>query len=66
MTLQRSSVDSRAEESTGVTTYRGMGMMKWCAMCGCHRVTGDGRVAFVLGGRHWVCGRHPKATNAKS
>lgn len=44
----------------GNQQYMGIGIVKWCALCGVHRAQDGGHIRFVLGGRHWVCMRHPK------
>lgn len=48
------------EEYVGNQQYKGSGIQKYCALCGCHRNQLGGSIRFVMGGRHWVCQRHPK------
>ena len=47
--------------TTGNTQYAGAGIVKWCAICGAHKPQAGGFIRLVLGGRHWVCNKHPKA-----
>jgi len=44
----------------GITTYHGLGSMRWCALCGTHKVPGGGHIKQVFGGKHWVCQLHKK------
>lgn len=46
--------------STGNQQFKGLGIVKWCAICGAHRSQLGGTIQAVLGGRHWVCAKHPK------
>jgi hypothetical protein len=48
-------------EYTGIQQFAGSGIVKWCAICGTHRTQLGGTIRHVLGGRHWVCSKHPKA-----
>lgn len=48
----------------GNQQFRGNGIVKWCAICGTHRPQLAGTIQYVLGGRNWVCNRHPKAKHA--
>lgn len=48
-------------EYVGNQQFVGNGIQKWCAQCGTHRPQGGGFTKAILGGRHWVCSRHPKA-----
>ena len=47
----------------GNSQFKGSGIMKWCALCGEHRIQGGGFIRLVMGSRQWVCSRHPKAGN---
>lgn len=47
--------------AVGNTQFVGGGIVKWCAICGNHKPQLGGTTRFVLGGRHWVCSKHPKA-----
>jgi len=48
----------RSAEYEGNQMYLGMGIMRWCALCGTHRAVSGGTLRHVLGARHWVCHRH--------
>lgn len=58
---ERKSMLTNGEEYVGNQEFAGLGKMRWCALCGCHRHHSGGHIKFVLGGRNWVCARHPKA-----
>jgi hypothetical protein len=45
----------------GLSPFAGMGIVKWCAICGTHKPQGGGFLKHVFGSRHWVCQQHPKA-----
>lgn len=47
-------------EYEGNQMYRGMGIMRWCALCGTHRTVAGGTLRHFLGARHWVCRRHTR------
>ncbi len=51
-------------EYEGHTQYKGMGVVKYCLICGCHRSQLGGFMKAIAGGRHWVCIAHKKAANA--
>lgn len=36
-------------------------LARWCAICGVPRPQLGGSLRAILGGRHWVCSKHPKA-----
>ena len=57
-----SAVLTTGETYTGNQQFKGMGLARWCAICGDHRSQLGGTIRFVLGGRHWVCVKHKKAT----
>ena len=42
--------------------FKGVGIVRWCALCGTHKPQLGGTLRQVLGGRHWVCSKHPKVT----
>lgn len=48
------------EMYTGNQSFQGLGVVKWCAICGTHKEQGGGHIKHVMGGRHWVCKKHPK------
>lgn len=52
-------------EYTGNQQYKGMGQVRWCALCGEHRTMGDGSMRLVFGLKQWCCRTHKKvAPNA--
>ena len=56
--------------STGVMTdgtpylgnqqFKGIGTVRWCAICGTHKSQLGGTLQHVMGGRNWVCVKHKK------
>lgn len=48
------------EEYTGIQQYAGIGIVRWCAMCGVHKPQLGGTMRHVFGVRNWVCAKHPK------
>ncbi len=44
----------------GNQQFKGMGLQKYCHLCGQHRNQLGGSIQSVLGLRTWVCQRHPK------
>lgn len=51
---------TNGEDYEGIQEYRGMGSSRWCALCGTHKPLLGGFLKHVMGGRHWVCAKHPK------
>jgi len=43
---------------TGNQSFKGIGIMKWCAVCGKHREQLGGGLRQVMGMRMWVCKTH--------
>lgn len=37
---------------------------RWCALCGTHKPQRGGTTKWVMGGRHFVCAKHKKASDA--
>lgn len=48
------------EEYVGNQQFRGLGVQRWCAVCGVHRTVGGGSIQRVMGLRQWVCVQHTK------
>ncbi len=59
---------SNAVPYEGNDMYKGNGVMKWCVMCGTHRMIQGGSIQTVLGSRHFCCSKHPnpKAIKCKT
>lgn len=49
----------------GNNQFKGLGIVKWCALCGVHRPIQDGTIQHVLGGRHFCCAKHPDPKDVK-
>jgi hypothetical protein len=45
---------------TGNQQFKGLGIVKWCALCGSHKSQEGGGLRTVFGSRHWVCAKHKK------
>lgn len=45
---------------SGNNEYKGLGMARWCALCGTHKSQLGGTIRHIYGGRHWVCKMHKK------
>lgn len=53
----------RLPSDAGIQTYKGVGVVKYCLICGCHRTQLGGFLKAIAGGKHWVCAQHqPKET----
>lgn len=46
------------EAYEGNNTFKGQGIVKWCAVCGKHRAQLGGGLRHVMGVRMWVCSDH--------
>jgi hypothetical protein len=57
-------VNLREPYTGGVQTYKGLGVVKYCLICGCHRPTAGGFLKAITGGKHWVCERHNKVVKS--
>jgi hypothetical protein len=55
-----SAVLTTGEMYTGNQQFKGMGISRWCCLCAKHKDQLGGSIRFVLGGRNWVCSKHPK------
>jgi hypothetical protein len=44
----------------GNQQYKGLGNVRWCALCNTHRPQLGGTIRNIFGGRHWVCLKHKK------
>jgi hypothetical protein len=56
-----SAVTTEGKMYEGSKEYLGLGIVKWCAICGTHKAQLGGTIQHVMGGRHWVCSKHKKA-----
>lgn len=52
------------EAYTGNQQYQGVGVVRWCAICGVHKPQLGGTLRHVFGVRNWVCVKHKKVANA--
>ena len=44
----------------GNQQFKGMGISRWCALCGCHRGVTGSYFQLCFGGKNWVCAQHPR------
>jgi len=49
----------------GNNQFKGMGVVKWCALCGVHRPVQGGSIRDILGGRHYCCALHSNPKDVK-
>jgi hypothetical protein len=52
-------------KETSQSQFASSGIVKWCALCGTHKPQTGGFIRMVMGGRHWVCAKHPRPTPKK-
>ena len=57
-----SAVLTTGETYTGNQQFKGMGLARSCCLCATHKSQLGGTLRFVLGGRNWVCAKHPKVS----
>jgi len=49
----------------GNNQFKGMGIVKWCALCRIHRPIQGGFIQSMYGGRYFCCALHPNPKDIK-